>query len=179
MQIDLAVSSHEWQLTENGRFTSRTLATKIKPYQPSRIFTSHEAKAQVTGQVIAEQLSIPCATAVGLQEHNRQGVPYFANKLEFRTAVANFFTHPNELVFGQETAVEAGNRFTQAVNRQIETHPQSNIAIVTHGTVLTLFICQHNPNLNPIQFWQSLTLPCAFVLTLPSKQLTQSLYIRG
>jgi broad specificity phosphatase PhoE len=179
VQIDTAVSSHQWQLSADGRSASHKLATKIVPYQPAHVITSQEAKAEVTGQIIAERLNIPCATAAGLQEHNRQGVPYFSDKAQFETAVANFFTHPDELVFGQETAVQAATRFTQAVNREIAAHPQTNIAIVAHGTVLTLFICQYNLKLNPIQFWQSLTLPCAFVLTLSAGKLVQSLFIDG
>ncbi|MCA9916507.1 MAG: histidine phosphatase family protein [Anaerolineales bacterium] len=169
--IDPSVSSHDWVLTEDGRSATHTLAHKLIPYQPSRLITSEEPKAIATGAALAEVLALPTHAAPGLQEHDRRGVPYFENKAEFETAVAHFFTHPHDLVFGNETAVQARMRFGTAVQQQQETYPQDTLALVTHGTVLTLFLCHHNPQLDPVQFWQSLTLPCAFVVRLPGMQL--------
>ena len=177
VQIDPTVPANEWSLSADGRSRCQTLAKKLQQYQPTRFITSHEAKARETGQIMADYLGVSFTSDDGLQEHDRQSVPYFANKVDFETAVANFFAHPNELVFGRETAVQATSRFTQAVNQQLAAQPRGNVAIVTHGTVLTLFICQYNLTLNPVQFWQSLTLPCAFVLTLPSRQLAHSLFV--
>ena len=177
VHIDPTIPSHQWPLTADGRSATHQLAHQLKPYQPNRIITSEEAKAQATGAALAEVLNLPTQAAPGLQEHDRRGVPYFENKAEFETAVATFFAHPDELLFGGETAVQATARFTQAVNRELAAHADANLAIVAHGTVLTLFICQHNPDLSPIQFWQTLTLPCAFVLTLPAWQLAHSLFI--
>ena len=174
VQVDPAIPSHQWPLTADGRSTTHQLAHQLKSYQPSRIITSEEAKAQATGAALAEVLHLPTKTAPGLQEHDRRGVPYFENKADFVKVVANFFAHPDELVFGRETAVQATTRFTQAVNRELEANPDATFAIVSHGTVLTLFICQHNPELSPMQFWQALTLPCAFILTLPELKLAKS-----
>ena len=176
VQIDPAVNSHQWLLSEDGRSRCRAFAQQLHPYQPSRFVTSHEAKAQETGQIMAEILGVCWTAADGLQEHDRTDSPYIASKVDFETAVAQLFIHPTDLVFGRETAVQAAARFTQAVNYEIEAYPQENIAIVSHGTVMALFICQYNRQLNPMQFWQSLTLPCAFILSLPDKQLIQSLY---
>jgi broad specificity phosphatase PhoE len=175
--IDPSISSHQWPLTANGRFATHRLAHQFKPYCPQHIITSEEPKAQATGAALAEVLHLPTQTASGLQEHDRRGVPFFENKADFETAVAKFFTQPDKLMFGGETAVEATTRFTNAVNQQIEENLQANLTIVAHGAVLTLFICQYNPDLDPWQFWQSLTMPCAFALTLPSCQLVQSLLI--
>jgi len=174
VHVDPSIPSHQWTLTANGRSTTQHLAHQLKPYQPNRIITSEEAKAQATGAALAEVLNLPAQAVPGLQEHDRQGVPFFENKVDFETAVTTFFTHPNELVFGRETAVQATTRFAQAVNRELEANPNETVTIVAHGTVLTLFICQHNPDLSLRQFWQSLTMPCAFVLALPELKLTRS-----
>lgn len=174
VHIDPAIPSNEWPLTAGGRSTTHQLAHQLKPYQPGRIITSEEAKAQATGAALADVLHLPTKTAPGLQEHDRRGVPFFENKADFETAVATFFARPVELVFGRETAVQATTRITQAINHQLEANPNNTLAIVSHGTVLTLFICQHNPELSPMQFWQSLTLPCAFVVTLPEMKLSQN-----
>jgi len=174
VQIDSAIPSHQWPLTADGRSTTHQLAHQLKRYQPARIITSEEAKARATGAALTDVLHLPTKAVPGLQEHDRRGVPFIENKADFETAVATFFAHPDELVFGGETAVEANTRFTKAVNRELVANQDTNIAIVTHGTVLTLFICQYNPELSPIQFWQSLTLPCAFVLNFPGMKLNQT-----
>lgn len=179
VQVDTAVPSPNWMLSKDGRFRCHTLAAKLQPYPLDQFITSHEPKAMETGQILAEVFGVPCQTAAGLQEHDRRGVPYFATKADFVTAVATFFTQPDELVFGGETAVQAMARLTQAINRELAAQPEVNLAIVSHGTVLTLFICQHNAALDPLQFWQALTLPCAFVLSLPDYQLRQSIYLDG
>ncbi|WP_420644540.1 histidine phosphatase family protein [Candidatus Leptofilum sp.] len=178
VQVNPSVNSHQWQLTPDGRSTTHTLAQKLKPCQPHRIFTSEEPKAIATGAALAEKLLLPTQAIPGLQEHDRRGVPYFERKADFETAVSRLFAHPDELVFGNETAVQAVTRFTQAVNQQLAVYPQDNVAIVSHGTVLTLYICQYNQQLTPQLFWQALTLPSAFILSLPNKQLVQSLYLK-
>lgn len=159
--------AHLWELSTDGRFQAQQLAPHLTPYHPTRVITSHEAKAQQTGQIIAQELHLPWETTSGLQEHNRRDVPYFENKEDFETAVAKFFAQPDTLVFGRETANEARTRFATAIQQQIATYPHDTLIIVTHGTVLTLFLCQHNPSLDPFTFWQTLPLPWAGTVTLP------------
>ena len=81
------------------------------------------------------------------------------------------------LVFGNETAVQARERFETAVSHLTQTHPQETIILTSHGTVLTLFISQHNPTLNAFQFWQALTMPQAFVLSWPEKKLLHTISV--
>jgi len=143
VQIDTAVPSHQWPLSADGRSRCHSLAPKLTPYNPTRFITSEEPKAIETGQILADALAVSAMSASGLQEHDRHGTPYFESREAFETAV----------------------------QQELSSHPQETLAIVSHGTVMTLFICHHNPHLNPMQFWQSLTLPCAFVLRLPEMQL--------
>jgi len=162
------VTTKLWQLSENGRNLSRTLAPQIATYNPTQIITSTEPKAIETGHIIADELGgIPCQSAPDLHEHERANTPYYPTKKAFRAAVSQFFLQPNELVMGEETAVQAQTRFVNAVNTVMTTHPTGNIAIVTRGTVLTLFATHHQPQLNPIPFWKNLALPCAFVTDWP------------
>jgi broad specificity phosphatase PhoE len=171
VQIDPSVPSYQWRLTPDGRSATHHLAYKLATHQPHRIITSQEPKAVATGAALAEVLNLPTRAAAGLQEHDRRGVPFFENKVAFETAVSNFFVRPDELVFGRETAVQARDRFETAVRQQLDTHPQDTLAIVAHGTVLTLFLCQHNPHLELLTLWQSLAMPCAFVVSLPGMAL--------
>lgn len=165
--VDPDMPAKKWPLSEDGRFRCLALAPHIASYQPDRFVTSGEQKAQETGQIIAGVLGVSCQTASDLHEHDRTGTPYFPSQKVFIEAVSHFFRHPDELVLGRETAVQAQTRFTQAVQTVMATHPTGNIAIVTHGTVLTLFAAHRQPQLDMISFWKSLTLPCAFVIPWP------------
>ena len=174
-QIEPDLPAAEWRLSANGRALTRQLAPQLIPWRLNRIITSVEPKAVETGQILAEELGLPRQTAVNLHEHDRQGTPYFARHEDFVAAVTRFFTHPDELVLGRETAVQARDRFVTAVNRLLTAHPQENLAIVAHGTVITLYICHANSGIDPVTFWQKLTTPAVLILSLPDKTLKRSL----
>lgn len=177
VQIDRDVPAKEWRLSANGRARTRQLAPHLLPYSLRRIITSIEPKARETGQILAATLGLPRHTAVNLHEHDREGVPYFARHEDFVTAVTRFFARPDELVLGRETAVQARERFDMAVSHLAKTYPAENIALVAHGTVITLFICHYNRRLNPTQFWQEMRLPAVFFLSAPPYRLKSRLLL--
>lgn len=166
---DAAVPSHEWRLSENGRSRTKQLATLLTNH-PTRLVTSSEAKAIETGQILAEVWGIPCTSAPNLHEHDRRGAPYLPDQTEFENRIAQFFARPDELIFGNETAVQALARFKTAVTTQIEAYPSDTLGIVSHGTVMTLLATEYNPTLNPFIFWQRLLMPDIYQLTLVRSQ---------
>jgi broad specificity phosphatase PhoE len=168
---DPTLSSHEWSLSAVGRTRAQALAASIAPHNPTRFITSEEAKAHETGQIIAAALGKPWTTAPGLPEHNREGTPYFPSQAEFEAAVMRLFEQPRELVFGQETAEQACHRFTQTVHTLLAQYPTDTLAVVSHGTVLTLFLAHHNPHLDPVPFWRSLALPSFVVVSIPTMEI--------
>lgn len=168
--VDPAKPAREWLLSDNGRSRARQLAPQLIPYHPTRILTSEEPKARETGQIIANKLGLPWQTALNLHEHERGKEPYFASREAFETAVARFFNNPDQLVFGQETANQALKRFDTAVHHLVAIYPNDTLAIVSHGTVLTLFLAHYN-QFAPIPFWQKLRLPDFKVVSLPGMLL--------
>jgi broad specificity phosphatase PhoE len=88
----------------------------------------------------------------------------------FEQSVRAFFDNPNELVYGRETAAQAEQGFTQAVEAVTQTHPTGDVAIVAHGTVITLFVTRHNP-MPAFDLWQRMSLPSYIVLTLPAYEM--------
>jgi broad specificity phosphatase PhoE len=162
---DAAVPSHEWRLSENGRSRTKQLATSITNH-PTRLVTSTEAKAIETGQILADRWGIPCTSAPNLHEHDRRGAPYLSDQAEFENTIAQFFARPDELVLGNETAVQALARFRTAVISQLKKYPSDTLGIVSHGTVMTLLATDYNPTLNPFVFWQRLLMPDIYELTI-------------
>jgi len=164
--INPATPAHKWHLSPEGQQHAHILAQQIATYSPTAVISSHETKAQETAAIIASTLGLSQHTADDLHEHVRHS--FIADLAEWEATVANFFTHPDQLVLGTETAHQAQARFDAAVQNTIRQYSQGNLVIVTHGTVLTLFLAQHNPTVDPFLTWKSLTLPCFFVLTIPT-----------
>jgi broad specificity phosphatase PhoE len=91
---------------------------------------------------------------------------------DFEQAVAAFFARQDALVFGEETAAQAGARFNTAVQTVLASYPGKNVAIVAHGTVITLFAAQHT-GIAPLPFWKRLGMPALVVFALPDLRLLE------
>lgn len=166
------VPASEWHLSPEGRRRCMALAGRLAAYDLGAVVSSHEPKAIETGQIVAGTLELPFETAAGLHEHERGVVRDLGSPEDFRAQVARLFEHPDELVLGYETADEAHARFSRAVDSVLERWPATNLAVVSHGTVMTLFISRA-AGLDPVPFWKSLTLPCFAVLSLPDLALLE------
>jgi len=169
-QPDTETPSRLWKLTEEGRRRCGPLAEQLTHFNLDVIVTSMEPKAIETGKLVAQRLGIPCQVMENLHEHERETAPYFETREEFLAAVASLFTRPTELVFGDETALEAQMRFEGAVESTLAAFPWENIAIVTHGTVLSLFASQHTGQ-NIYPYWQSLGMPAIVAFSYPEMKL--------
>ena len=168
-QPDPARPASQWALTDEGRRRCAPLADRLATYHPSVIVTSRERKAIETGSFVAARLALPLKSADGLHEHRREHVGWISNQA-FEQSVAAFFARPDELVFGEETAGQASIRFEAAVRGVIEAHPGQTIALVTHGTVMALFVAAC-AGMAPLPFWKSLGMPAIVVMALPDLRL--------
>jgi broad specificity phosphatase PhoE len=186
---DRARPSREWVLGDEGRAGAARLGARLAGEQIARMFSSPEPKAAETAEIIAAALSVPVDAAVsvpvdaalavpvavpvdvedGLREQERAGAPYM-DGAAFRAAIRELFARPGERVFGEESADAAHARFGAAMDRAIARADASSIAVVSHGTVMALFIARRN-GLDPFALWQSLGLPSCAVLSLPELRL--------
>jgi len=164
------IPSRLWRLTADGRRRCIALARQLIAYNLDVIVTSEEPKAMETGELVAQRLGILCQVKANLHEHERETAPYFGSREEFLGAVNNFFSKPAELVFGNETALQAGERFEGAVESVLTSYPQENIAIVTHGTVLSLFVSKL-VEVDAFSFWRSLGMPAFVAFRYPMMEL--------
>ena len=167
-----SVDSHEWVLSPLGIADAQKLATHFQssPLPYIAIVSSDEPKASQTAQILATTLALPLSFKEGLHEHDRSNVPLMKTP-EFVSAVANFFRKPTQLVLGNETARQALKRFEKSVDAAIEDHPEGNLLIVSHGTVLALWLetyCQ----LDGYTVWRQMGLPSYVSMTWPACDLT-------
>jgi len=163
--------ANSWPLSETGRKRCALLARATAPYAPEILISSHEVKAQQTAELLAAQLGREFIIADDLHEHQREQVP-FLSAAKFQEDVGLLFEKPGELIMGSETADQAHHRFEKAVHQTLDNHPQKNIAIVAHGTVISLFV-SHLTGLDPFSLWQRLGLPAVVVLALPGLELVE------
>ncbi len=77
------------------------------------------------------------------------------------------------MVLGKETANQAVERFSKALTSVEVEHPDKNIVVVAHGTVITLFVEKFN-DLEAFSFWRELDLPSFVVLSLPHHKLVKT-----
>jgi broad specificity phosphatase PhoE len=170
-QIDPLMPAREWHLSAEGRLRCQPLADKLAAYEPGVIVASTEPKATETAQIVAERLDKPFEVAEDLHEHNRSNVPFYSPQV-FDAAIATFFQKPGELVFGRETALQAQERFSQAVEDVLEKYKDENVGIVAHGTVITLFVTAH-AKIEPFAFWKRLGVPSFVVMGVPGLEVVE------
>ncbi len=163
------VAGSLWQLSAEGHARCRLLAEQLSAYQPAAIVASVEPKATETAALLSAHLHMSYQTTEGLHEHERGNVAYLGRE-EWEQTISTFFAQPDKLVFGNETATQALERFSSAVQRVVKEHEEGNIVIVTHATVITLFVAQH-VYIPSFLFWRSLDTPAFVVLSLPSYRL--------
>src|SRR5262249_54568034 len=94
----------------------------------------------------------------------------FMDREHFEAALARFFAAPEELILGDETATRARQRFTRAASEVIARPGAEDILIVTHGTVVTLFIAAAT-GIDPFPVWRELGMPCFVALSLPDLRI--------
>ena len=71
---------------------------------------------------------------------------------------------------GGETAHQASERFARTVAEVTSGSMEQNVVVVTHGTVLALFVAQAT-GLEPFALWNRLGLPSFVVLRFPPIEL--------
>ena len=170
-EIVSTVPAKEWRLSQFGQIRCKALAEKLEPFLPDVIISSTEPKAIETAQIVAKKLNKPFSTLDGLQEHDRTDAGLL-EKEQFESKVKDFFEQPERLVFGRETASQSLARFSKALNSIEVEHPDKNIVIVAHGTVITLFVDKFN-TIEAFSFWRKLDLPAFVVLSLPQHKLVK------
>jgi broad specificity phosphatase PhoE len=164
-KLDPDVSPHQWGLTDEGRASCIPLAKQLQAHEPEIVITSIEPKAIQTGEIIAQELGIPCWAADGLHEHEREQSKILGQE-EWQKQIANLFASPDTLILGKETANQALVRFAGAVESILSTYPHKKIAIVTHGTVMSLFYSQIAGR-DAFKFWYKLGSPAFYVTSWP------------
>jgi len=160
--VDPTRPPREWHLSDDGRSQSRRLAQRLRRFLPLRLMASREAKAADTARIVADELEVPLGVVDGFEEIDRPRLPVMTQPERHRVNEA-IFADPDKPALGTESARAALERFSRAVHQQLR-HPDDRcLVIVTHGTVIALFVAAHN-HLPPFELWRRLSCPALVVL---------------
>jgi len=152
-----------WQLSPEGHEATRTFAPIVKNYTPKHIFSSPEHKALETALTLAESLHIGFEIVEDLYEHERSNEKFEDHDI-FVDKIRHFFAHPDELIYGQETANHARVRFHVGLLGAWRKFRHHDVAVVAHGTVISLFVAHVIPEIDGFELWKCLKLPDMVVL---------------
>lgn len=155
-----AQPAQDWELTPEGYERCKPLAKHLARYRPRRLISSTMPKALQTARSVAEGLdNIPVNESPLLAEHSRRSNAPYGSAAAFDARIRRLFEAPDELVFGDETAIQARQRFQNGILSLLETaDPEENIVVLTHGTVAVLFAAQYN-SIDSYDLWRKLKMP--------------------
>ncbi len=159
--------AREWVLSQEGITRCAWLAGELSRLGVSVLYSSTETKARQTSEIAARQLGLVNTALQDLHENDRTGLSYIDSRDAFQQRFIEFFAEPTKRVIGNESADEACTRFSRALQSIVEDHPDEQVGVVAHGTVISLFTARHN-RVSPFAIWQSLNpLPAYLSLHVP------------
>jgi 2,3-bisphosphoglycerate-dependent phosphoglycerate mutase len=150
-EIDPARSPARWRLSGAGRAAAAALRETVRV---DAVVSSPEPKALET----AAALDAPLEVDLRLREQDRAGVPFFASRDDFVAAVEAGFARPGDVVLGVESFDAARARFAAAVEAARDGHPGERVALVSHGTVIALYLARLTGG-DAVQLWRGLAMP--------------------
>ena len=152
--LDMSRPPRDWQLSAEGELQSKQLAGRLRAFAPLRLVTSAEPKALSTGRVIAAELGVQVKAVDGVQEFDRPASPW-QSKADRERDNAAIFDDPAQRVLGAESGHDALDRFSTAIGAELDRTAEQSLVVITHGTVIALFVAAHNP-VNAFELWRDL-----------------------
>ena len=154
-QPDPAQPASQWALAPAGHEQVAALVAAPLWNIVTRIYTSGHGKARIVGEAIHHAHDIPHTVIDDLQEAQRD---HFLDNEQFLAAQQRFFAEPDRAPVPEwEMARAAGERFARAMQQILTTHPAAeSLAVVSHATVLTLYVARLRGEAPSFDFWQTI-----------------------
>ena len=168
-EMDETRPANTWKLSAEGQVRAQRLAEQLEDFEPEVILSSNEPKAKETAEIVASQLQLGMQIIPDLHEHDRSNVPFLSHDV-FQLSIREFFQKPDELILGRETANQAYARFYRAIHSILNEHRNKTVIIVTHGTVISLFVARLTGS-SDLELWNKLGLPSFVAIDIHSNTL--------
>jgi broad specificity phosphatase PhoE len=172
-RVDLSIPSSQWSLSERGMSQAQRLARQSLWRDIAMIYASDEPKSITTARVVAAYQGIPWQTRACLGELDRSSYqpPDIA---AYRSAVTRMLSYPEESIRGWETRAHAEERIVTCVEGLVAHRHEDNIAIVSHGIVLTILVAHLTGMSELYEFWRDMRFASVATLDTARWVLTSS-----
>lgn len=161
-EIDPERAATQWPLSPESRSRCLMLFVRFAHVPVDRVISSEEPKARETAHLLAEQRGVPVESHPGLNEQRRDH--HWLDDAAFRDAVRTVLRHPTLQVFNAETGEAARQRFATTVADISARYPGEALALVSHGTVLSLFLSQLIDEPADV-IWDGMGFPAAYCVS--------------
>jgi broad specificity phosphatase PhoE len=170
--LDATVPAKTWKLGAQGEAEAQQLAGKLQKFLPFELVCSSEPKALRTAEVIGQVLGLAVTPQTDMHELDRPALPMMPDA-EHQMFNARLFETPLQPVVGNESATAALERFSKAITTALSTCIAETLVVVSHGTVISLLVGQHN-SVDSFALWKRLTCASYVVLDVPELTLIET-----
>jgi len=140
----------DWALSHDGRTLAAELGKRLQLQADFHVIASTELKAVQTAELLGAGSVTVDKRLVEIEK------PWYDEAQAHAQAVTKYLS--GEHLDAWEPQGDALARFTAV----IDDHATSSLILVTHGTVLSLWLAQVLSNFDAAAFWSSLTMPDAY-----------------
>jgi broad specificity phosphatase PhoE len=159
-----------WQLSFDGSTAAADLATHPALASTDCIWSSPEPKALATAEGLAAGREV--RVHPDLRELDRRAVGWVGDRAAYVALVEEILGLPEASVRGCERARGAERRFAAAVDGILAGAPGADVAVVSHGLVLTLYLSRLLQLPRPsLEIWRSIRFPDVCVVDPDAREL--------
>jgi 2,3-bisphosphoglycerate-dependent phosphoglycerate mutase len=149
------------EISPTGQAGAAHVAALLRDTPIAAIYASPFKRAIQTVTPLAQARHLSVTTITDLRERTLSAQPVD----DHAAAVAWCWANPTEALPGGESNLIAQRRGVAAIADLAARHPDETIAVGTHGNLLALILQHWQPAIDHA-FWQRLTMPDIYALTL-------------
>ncbi|MFB4168948.1 histidine phosphatase family protein [Virgibacillus sp. JSM 102003] len=155
-------------LSQEGFITAEKVTELLQAENIDVVLSSPYIRAIQTVKGIAEYIEQEVILKKGFKERKLAGKPVE----DFDEAITKVWQDYNFAWAGGESNYRAQQRGVEAINHVLEQYKGRNIAIGTHGNIMTIIMNYFDKQYN-FHFWKTLSMPDIYKLTFDEKALVE------
>ncbi len=171
--VDPMRQPHEWDLSEQGRAQAKALSAASFWKNVSSLYVSNQQKAIAAARIIVAEHKIEVVPLVELAEVGR-GPQVYTSAADYNNILEQFFDHPDRSVSGWESSGVALHRFESAVQQILKQRSDGSVAILSHGTILTLYTAMLDGEPPTLARWRNIGFATVATVDIDSMQIVKT-----
>ena len=168
-RVDPARQPHEWDLSDLGLEQVKALSKAPFWTCVRGLYASPQPKALIPAKIFGSEYGLPVTAMPELAEIGR-GPAGYISAADYHALLQRFFSEPNARIAGWEQSQSALDRFHSAVQKIIGKPPNQSVAILSHGTILTLYTAMLDNAQPTLERWRAIDFAAVSVVDLKTMQ---------